>query len=75
MEINEVRELKQRKYQIRVDSKTGKYSLSTEGQGGADQLQADALLVASGPKDALSDTLKKLFDLRNWRKQKVITKN
>jgi len=74
MEINQALELSQRKYLIKKDRKKGGYTLKTTGQDGADQFQADALHVASGSKESLNETLKKLFDLRNGIKQKVTVK-
>lgn len=70
MDINKALEISQRDYEIKKDLKKGGYTLKTQGQGGADQFQADALRVASGPKEPMSDTLKKLFMLRNGIKQK-----
>jgi len=74
MEISQALELSQRKYVIKKDRKKGGYTLKTTGQDGADQFQADTLRVASDPKESLDKTLKKLFDLRNGIKQKVIVK-
>lgn len=70
MEINPALDMSQRKYEIKKDRKKGGYTLKTQGQDGADEFQADALRVASGPKEPMSATLKKLFILRNGKKQK-----
>lgn len=70
MEINLALDMSQRKYVIKKDRKKGGYTLKTHGQDGADEFQSDALRVASGPKEKLSETLKKLFILRNGKKQK-----